>query len=81
MKSALFLLCSLLFLKMIVVTEAQKDERCFLPADPGPCLFVLKKYLYDPQAGHCRRFFYGGCLGNLNRFDRLEECRRTCELS
>uniref|UniRef100_V5GH78 Putative bpti/kunitz family of serine protease inhibitor n=1 Tax=Ixodes ricinus TaxID=34613 RepID=V5GH78_IXORI len=78
MKSALFLLCSLLFLKMIVVTKAQKNELCSQPPLRGPCSASLQRFFYDPPAGRCRLFIYGGCEGNLNRFRTLEECRRTC---
>ncbi|XP_040069003.1 PI-actitoxin-Aeq3a-like [Ixodes scapularis] len=81
MKSSIFLLCTLLFLKMTVVTEAQKNGLCFQPPISGHCYAYFVKYYYDPLQGRCREFVYGGCGGNLNRFDSVNECRRTCGMS
>ncbi|WP_437588552.1 BPTI/Kunitz domain-containing protein [Sorangium sp. So ce1000] len=52
--------------------------RCLLPADPGPCDAAFPRYWYDPAAGACRQFTYGGCEGNENRFDSLEACQEGC---
>ncbi|ETN82099.1 Kunitz/Bovine pancreatic trypsin inhibitor domain protein [Necator americanus] len=38
---------------------------------------LLRRY-YDRYDHRCRRFYYGGCEGNENRFQTLEECSAAC---
>ena len=54
------------------------SDPCKLPPDPGPCKGYFPKYYYDSECGKCAIFIYGGCLGNANRFDTLEECEKEC---
>ncbi|WP_437795931.1 BPTI/Kunitz domain-containing protein [Sorangium sp. So ce693] len=58
--------------------DGQLPVRCLLPADPGRCDAAFPKYWYDPAAGACREFTYGGCEGNENRFDSLDACEEAC---
>ncbi|KAM6453598.1 kunitz-type serine protease inhibitor 4-like [Liasis olivaceus] len=53
-------------------------DRCRLPPDPGPCKARLPKVFYNWQAKRCQGFIYGGCHGNLNRFDSVEMCQLAC---
>ncbi|KHJ84558.1 Kunitz/Bovine pancreatic trypsin inhibitor domain protein [Oesophagostomum dentatum] len=53
-------------------------EVCTLPIKSGPCLAFFPKYAYDSSQKRCVRFIYGGCQGNGNNFDSLEECQSTC---
>jgi hypothetical protein len=41
---------------------------CELPADTGPCEALIPRWHFDPAAGECRRFIWGGCGGNANNF-------------
>ncbi|XP_037705449.1 tissue factor pathway inhibitor isoform X3 [Choloepus didactylus] len=59
--------------------QKEKPEFCFLEEDAGPCRGYITRYFYYNQSKQCERFKYGGCLGNLNNFDSLEECKNTCE--
>ena len=34
---------------------------------------------YDSGLKACRRFWYGGCQRNKNRFDTEAECQANCE--
>ncbi|KAM4836238.1 tissue factor pathway inhibitor isoform 2-T2 [Thomomys bottae] len=52
---------------------------CFLEEDPGICRGYITRYFYNNQSEQCERFKYGGCLGNRNNFETLEECKSTCE--
>lgn len=54
-----------------------EDERCALPADPGPCDGAFRRFYHDPEAG-CIEFVYGGCGGNANNFPTLEACEEKC---
>ena len=33
---------------------------------------------FDNSEKRCMPFYYGGCEGNLNRFDSQENCQRSC---
>jgi hypothetical protein len=46
----------------------------------GPCRMALEKFYYDAEKKDCLLFFYGGCKGNSNQFDTVEECRQTCRV-
>ncbi|XP_022240200.1 papilin-like [Limulus polyphemus] len=55
-----------------------KTEFCFESKDPGPCLNTELRWYYSHEDGVCRDFYYGGCLGNKNRFYSMEECENKC---
>ncbi|CAG0922256.1 unnamed protein product [Notodromas monacha] len=55
-----------------------RPEKCLLQPEPGMCRAYFEKYHYDPATDSCLTFVYGGCDGNENRFDSLEECERIC---
>ncbi|XP_054418737.1 tissue factor pathway inhibitor isoform X2 [Pteronotus mesoamericanus] len=56
-----------------------KPDFCFLEEDVGICRAFLTRYFYNNQSNQCESFIYGGCLGNPNNFESLEECKNTCE--
>ncbi|XP_058977266.1 kunitz-type serine protease inhibitor 2-like [Musca domestica] len=43
------------------------------------CLAYFPCYSYNVETDECVQFIYGGCGGNANRFDTLEECTGTCK--
>lgn len=51
--------------------------RCALPFVGGPCNAAFR--VWASVNGACTEQIYGGCQGNENRFDTLEECLATCE--
>ena len=51
---------------------------CLLKNDPGPCGNYEPVWYFEPVTGVCRRFLYGGCGGNANRFDTAEACWDRC---
>ncbi|CAB4064482.1 SOD1 [Lepeophtheirus salmonis] len=53
-----------------------KENLCALPKDPGPCRFNIAMFYFDGEI--CRPFVFGGCEGNLNRFNTLRECTESC---
>uniref|UniRef100_A0A0K2VB06 Papilinlike [Apis florea] n=1 Tax=Lepeophtheirus salmonis TaxID=72036 RepID=A0A0K2VB06_LEPSM len=51
---------------------------CVLPEVKGPCEGYYPRYSYNSETKSCNQFIYGGCLGNNNKFQSLEECEGTC---
>ncbi|XP_075386034.1 tissue factor pathway inhibitor isoform X2 [Tenrec ecaudatus] len=56
-----------------------KPDFCFLEEDAGICRAFITRYFYNKESKKCERFTYGGCLGNMNNFESLEECKSSCE--
>lgn len=44
----------------------------------GLCRALIPKWHYNQKSGECEHFSYGGCGGNDNNFDSLEECESNC---
>ncbi|XP_024082550.1 papilin isoform X1 [Cimex lectularius] len=57
------------------------QDKCSLPRVAGPCDNWTPQYYYDPSSDRCLSFNYGGCLGNSNRFNTIEECEHACKRS
>lgn len=53
-------------------------DPCVLPADIGPCRASAPRFHYNAAAGECQLFNYGGCRGNLNNFETIEQCQVQC---
>uniref|UniRef100_A0A182NVJ8 Papilin n=1 Tax=Anopheles dirus TaxID=7168 RepID=A0A182NVJ8_9DIPT len=53
---------------------------CHLPKIIGPCTNLYNKWYYDAKRNMCAQFTYGGCLGNANRFEKLEDCKAMCSV-
>ncbi|XP_046577618.1 carboxypeptidase inhibitor SmCI-like [Haliotis rubra] len=53
-------------------------QLCQLPKDTGPCRAYIPQYYFNSKTCLCEKFVYGGCGGNANRFETLEDCRRRC---
>lgn len=41
----------------------------------------MVKWYWDRESKRCDRFWFGGCDGNMNRFDSEEECLGRCKNS
>ncbi|BHF79609.1 serine-type endopeptidase inhibitor activity [Sparganum proliferum] len=52
---------------------------CNEPIDPGMCMAYFPMFAYNSETGRCEEFVYGGCGGNENRFETLEDCQYTCQ--
>ncbi|XP_078269696.1 collagen alpha-6(VI) chain-like [Rhinoraja longicauda] len=51
---------------------------CLLEWDMGDCEDYALKWHFDEGTQGCEQFWYGGCGGNENRFNTLEECEDYC---
>lgn len=58
--------------------EPNVVETCNQEPDSGPCLAYIPQFFYNTTSGKCETFIYGGCGGNLNRFDSLTTCQMYC---
>ncbi|XP_054555888.1 tissue factor pathway inhibitor [Talpa occidentalis] len=69
--------------KKVILTKTtlqkEKPDFCYLEEDPGICRGYITRYFYNNQSKQCESFKYGGCLGNENNFELLEDCKNTCE--
>ncbi|CAJ0945064.1 unnamed protein product, partial [Mesorhabditis belari] len=55
---------------------------CSLPGNPKEeftCLAYFPMWFYDKENNECKKFIYGGCGGNENRFGSKEECEKICK--
>ncbi len=59
--------------------ECQPIDTCGLPIVIEPCRAVIPRYAYNAHSQTCEMFIYGGCGGNANNFDTLEECQASCQ--
>jgi len=59
--------------------EFKLPEHCTLEAAVGPCRASKPRYFYNSAAGECQPFAYGGCRGNRNNFESVEECEGQCK--
>ncbi|XP_012942643.1 papilin [Aplysia californica] len=54
-------------------------RRCILDPEPGPCFAAIPRFYYNTQTKRCQPFDYGGCAGNNNNFQTLQDCQKTCD--
>lgn len=64
---------------MIITFTVTYDE-CALEKDPGPCSGSVLRWYYDTNRGSCRKFVYGGCKGNGNKFRTEIACKQRCNI-
>lgn len=60
--------------------EGSTNEICNLPEDGGRCRALLERYRFNPETRQCEIFQYGGCGGNENNFEDIEDCKKACIL-
>ena len=55
------------------------SELCLQPVEAGPCRGYFPRWFYNTTSERCEQFIYGGCKGNVNRFETRENCESACE--
>ncbi|CAG7823539.1 unnamed protein product [Allacma fusca] len=58
--------------------QALTKASCSLPRSTGPCRASQPRYYWSVESNSCKKFTYGGCMGNNNRFETASECRKVC---
>ena len=54
------------------------SDTCSLPAVTGRCRGRFQRYYYNKDRAECLQFVYGGCEGNKNNFNTIDDCEREC---
>ena len=62
----------------ILPDECDLVDLCSLPPLTGPCKGYFPKYFFNSSSGECEQFIYGGCQGNDNNFNTVEDCEAKC---
>ena len=63
-----------------VKSRKHKRTICEQEKEPGVCMAAMRKFYYNKDTKKCEEFIYGGCGGNSNNFETLNECKSTCEI-
>lgn len=50
------------------------------PAEKGTCSGSVQRYTYNVNMAKCLLFEYSGCEGNLNNFENIQDCEKTCDI-
>ena len=64
-----------------IVLSCTDPYTCSLHPETGICQAAFRRYFYNVNTRSCQVFTYGGCGGNDNRFNTIEECNRMCSTS
>ncbi|XP_013385650.1 zonadhesin isoform X2 [Lingula anatina] len=51
---------------------------CEFPKKIGPCRASIPRLFYNAATKQCEEFGFGGCQGNANNFNTVQECQQTC---
>ncbi|XP_067310988.1 kunitz-type protease inhibitor 1a isoform X2 [Pseudorasbora parva] len=66
------------FSRLLDIPVDNSKAHCVEPPVTGNCRASFTYWYYNPYERKCNRFNYGGCDGNLNRFETEEKCMSAC---
>lgn len=70
---------SILLFYLIQCSFAEVDPKiCVQKPVTGNCKAMMVRYFYNFKTETCEEFVYGGCSGNENNFDTMEDCSKSC---
>jgi len=65
----------------VLPEQCKAHNLCELKAETGMCRGYFPRYHFNKATGRCEKFVYGGCGGNGNNFETIEECQKSCAAS
>ncbi|XP_076321612.1 thrombin inhibitor hemalin-like isoform X2 [Tachypleus tridentatus] len=57
---------------------SRQSNSCDLEPETGLCEAYIPRFYFNKETGTCEQFIYGGCGGNKNNFETIEECYDVC---
>ncbi|XP_059058854.1 chymotrypsin inhibitor SCI-II-like [Achroia grisella] len=73
---------TVILIVLVTLLDLSREEEikgpCDLPILSGMCFGYREVYGYNVTRNKCAKFIYGGCMGNDNRFDSIQECESSC---
>ncbi|KAK3790677.1 hypothetical protein RRG08_048801, partial [Elysia crispata] len=60
------------------IGQPAHEDVCRLPKERGPCEDYVIMWYFNSTRGLCKRFWFGGCEGNANRFENKTDCISSC---
>ncbi|XP_006627737.3 kunitz-type protease inhibitor 2 isoform X1 [Lepisosteus oculatus] len=57
---------------------SNSTANCLSPAVMGPCRAAFPRFYYSAANQTCLPFTYGGCEGNANNYETVEQCEAAC---
>jgi hypothetical protein len=62
------------------LTEKESSDlgKCSAKADSGLCRGYFPRFWFNPEKRECEEFVYGGCGGNENNYESIDDCRKSC---
>ncbi|XP_067126055.1 boophilin-H2-like [Centruroides vittatus] len=70
--------CIVMLILCINANATKRPMDCHFQPDPGPCRASMHRYYYNLSNSKCEVFIYGGCDGNSNNFETLQDCCDFC---
>ena len=66
------------YIYLCLTCLVQSSDVCSLEPEVGTCKGNIPRLFYNSTSNQCEKFFYGGCGGNGNNFNTLDECLQQC---
>ncbi|KAL6742905.1 hypothetical protein Aduo_016000 [Ancylostoma duodenale] len=67
--------------KTIGLQTSNPSDVCSMPKERGPCDKYELRFYFNAEVKECKYFFWGGCEGNGNNFEKVEECESACGIA
>ncbi|EYC11231.1 hypothetical protein Y032_0051g2089 [Ancylostoma ceylanicum] len=67
--------------KIIGLQTTNPSDVCSMPKERGPCDKYELRFYFNAEVKECKYFFWGGCEGNGNNFEKVEECESACGIA
>uniref|UniRef100_A0A6B2G4F8 Boophilin-G2 (Trinotate prediction) n=1 Tax=Myxobolus squamalis TaxID=59785 RepID=A0A6B2G4F8_MYXSQ len=73
-----YIILFIIFQIRFATSIPQNLRKCYLPVNPGKCAHCVTRWYFNSKTFGCVSFKYGGCGGNGNNFQSLDDCIMSC---